>query len=759
MIEAASTLASQRFVRFLHSMDSTSEDDADSPEQVPLDESTLRLLAQSRALIRGARGGARRHMRRRRRKKKRPQLNPVPRSSNTNRPATGESVQSMSGRSVSFSPDVGDDSDRLRQSRIRDVQLERRRLQAEITAMEDIEGAAAAGSGTPEVAVGSVPASKTLSGDRRTHVPRGVARGSSARAGSSEPRRQRRRRRPARRRGPRHGRRGPTSVAASASSTAGAGASPAANVSAGAGEDHHAAGTEGLLQPLSGGGVGGTMGTRPQRRVPMAGAFADREWENEIAKNILTLYRADIQRQEIEQESGDVVDPEEAAAEAALVAADSAAIGGNAAAVVAKVARRIRAHLKKYHLTFTAVFKNFDKNVDGSVDVDEMRNGIKSAVGLELSKKDATALFGRFDADGSGDISVDELLQEFNRVIQVLPPEKEPPGKRGSRKGKKQPKNKRKQGGSSEQLFTASELAMMGQKHFVPHQIWFAGTGATSAEWGGLVSGDSRALTGELQTLEREGRYKKYVALVEGILTARSRMAALTELEIRQWRQLVVCCTIFGIKYTDSSKYGAALEMFQKAERLVNDGGGGAIEGAVRTQTRAFIHDALSYYYYKRKKPSAALVYATRSMKAHVRLEQWEHVAKCHLHTGAILSMLRRHDESIRCMGQVLQLVEDERLEVGGTSAQKICLVAVCYHNIAVEQLILCRVAEACVSSQNARRLARLSLSYSNRWLRQFESTHQACLKALTAQRDVRSTLKTQEQRELFQTLSRALYS
>ena len=41
---------------------------------------------------------------------------------------------------------------------------------------------------------------------------------------------------------------------------------------------------------------------------------------------------------------------------------------------------------------------------------------------------------------------------------------------------------------------------------------------------------------------------------------------------------------------------------------------------------------------------------------------------------------------------QVLTMVETGQLEVGGTQPQKLCLVAVCYHNIAVEQLILIRV-------------------------------------------------------------------
>lgn len=33
---------------------------------------------------------------------------------------------------------------------------------------------------------------------------------------------------------------------------------------------------------------------------------------------------------------------------------------------------------------------------------------------------------------------------------------------------------------------------------------------------------------------------------------------------------------------------------------------------------------------------------------------------------------------------QVLAMVEDEKLDVGGNSPQKLCLVACCYHNIAV---------------------------------------------------------------------------
>ncbi|CAB1096700.1 unnamed protein product [Ectocarpus sp. CCAP 1310/34] len=114
------------------------------------------------------------------------------------------------------------------------------------------------------------------------------------------------------------------------------------------------------------------------------------------------------------------------------------------------------------------------------------------------------------------------------------------------------------------------------------------------------------------------------------------------------------------------------------------------------------------------------------------RTQDWGHVAKCHLHSSMVLSKLNRHDEALRCLGQVLAMVQEGKLDVGGNSPQKLCLVAICYHNMAVEQLILRHAGEACMSSQNARRLARLCLSYSNRWLHSFEGTHKLALAELS---------------------------
>lgn len=348
--------------------------------------------------------------------------------------------------------------------------------------------------------------------------------------------------------------------------------------------------------------------------------------------------------------------------------------------------------------------------------------------------------------------------------------------KRGSR-GRPRSQTLPKIAGAEAKPNTMMQIKYGGsaKKTHNPTQIWFAGAGNVRAVWDGLtvtseeeaenamqkLTSDSK-LVGELDSLEKAGSYFKYIAIVEAILTARARIFERTENHWRLWRQLAVSANVFGVKYVEEGKFNQALQMLKHSQKLcdmTSSTGADTLPRFNRYELKGFINDSMSYYYYKRHKPHAALQYAEKAMKIHHRLQQWEHVAKCHLHTGAILSKLQRHDEAIRAMGQVLKMVEDERLESGGPSSQKICLIAVTYHNIAVEQLLLSRVMEACVSSQNARRLARLSLSYSNRWIQNFEATHRLALTALSTQKEVRTQIRTKDQSTLFMDLSKTMYS
>ncbi len=219
------------------------------------------------------------------------------------------------------------------------------------------------------------------------------------------------------------------------------------------------------------------------------------------------------------------------------------------------------------------------------------------------------------------------------------------------------------------------------------------------------------------------------MATVEAILTAQLRADLAEDVVPRLWRQLVVTVNAFATRCVDQKSFAAALDLLVRATAMAENSE--IFERRVTAELKAFVNDTYAYYYYKRKKTEAALQYSERAMKTHAAMKDWAHVAKCHLHAGSILSRLGRKDEAIRCNAQVLRMVETGQLEVGGSQPQKLCLVAVTYHNIAVEQLHLRLVSEACVSAQNARRLARLCLSYSTRFLKNFEYTHQVALEEL----------------------------
>ena len=72
-----------------------------------------------------------------------------------------------------------------------------------------------------------------------------------------------------------------------------------------------------------------------------------------------------------------------------------------------------------------------------------------------------------------------------------------------------------------------------------------------------------------------------------------------------------------------------------------------------------------------------------------------------------------------------LLMVERGFLDIESDNKQQVLLlVGITYANIAVQQLLTGHISDSCVSSQNARRLARLCLSVSSRYLPIIEYTH-----------------------------------
>uniref|UniRef100_A0A6V2AXG6 Anaphase-promoting complex subunit 5 n=1 Tax=Ditylum brightwellii TaxID=49249 RepID=A0A6V2AXG6_9STRA len=278
----------------------------------------------------------------------------------------------------------------------------------------------------------------------------------------------------------------------------------------------------------------------------------------------------------------------------------------------------------------------------------------------------------------------------------------------------------------------------------------------------------------DLATLEERGKYLQYVKTLESLLCSGSwnntEEETYKNTSYHLWRQLVLTCNSFGSRLINQQKYPKALgklggiedmssivhcpppplflssrvqlspvsihnilEILEKAQGLISYDK--MVDPDTANELKAFVKDAYGHYYAKRNKPNAALQYVTAAVNMHRRRNDPLNVSKCRLHSAYVLFQLGRYDESARTMKDILDMVENGSLQSQGNSDdyQLVLLVAVTYHNIAVHQLTVGRIGDACISSQNARRLARLCLSVSSRYIHNFEATHKRALSELTS--------------------------
>ncbi len=167
------------------------------------------------------------------------------------------------------------------------------------------------------------------------------------------------------------------------------------------------------------------------------------------------------------------------------------------------------------------------------------------------------------------------------------------------------------------------------------------------------------------------------------------------------------------------------------------------------------VKDTYAYYYIRRSKPSASYQYLISAINIYKRQNDALNVAKCRLHQSYIQCAQHKYSDSMKSLRKILTMVESGALDIESDYNQVLLLASVAYHNIAVQQLMLGHISDACVSSQNARRLARLCLSVSSHYLPMLESTHKQSLNELS---NVLKNSHCEEQAALFHNLIEELF-
>jgi len=245
------------------------------------------------------------------------------------------------------------------------------------------------------------------------------------------------------------------------------------------------------------------------------------------------------------------------------------------------------------------------------------------------------------------------------------------------------------------------------------------------------------------------------------------------------WRRIVIATNTLSTQLITDKKFPQAIEMLETMATLLDTD---FIQSQdCKQELYGILKDSNAHYYSKRGKPSAALQYIisatntekTRKVKTSISGKAFNiQLARCYLHRACILKQLNRFNESMKAMKRVLMMVDshliDDMLQKSSNSEisdasskydsidpQVIALLSVTYHNIAVIQIILGHIGDACISSQNCRRLCRLCISITSRYVPQFEETH---MKAIYEMSNMLRSKQTEEQAIVFQKLVTELF-
>lgn len=111
------------------------------------------------------------------------------------------------------------------------------------------------------------------------------------------------------------------------------------------------------------------------------------------------------------------------------------------------------------------------------------------------------------------------------------------------------------------------------------------------------------------------------------------------------WQQLIMACIAMGILFLERKRPDQAMLLFKRAEEwAAND----EIVTSKKTRKvlKAHVRDAISYYFFKRKKSIAALGYSEQAMALYEDTDNLDGIAVCMLHVAAVHSQLGEFKEA-----------------------------------------------------------------------------------------------------------------
>lgn len=193
--------------------------------------------------------------------------------------------------------------------------------------------------------------------------------------------------------------------------------------------------------------------------------------------------------------------------------------------------------------------------------------------------------------------------------------------------------------------------------------------------------------------LKREGRHLDALPYMETSVFLRKQIYGANSREVLKACQVfTTSCNTLAMNCLQKDDYMKAYELLKKAE-LLTEPRGYLTDDKARLKLRAVTFNNLGCFYKRRGKLHAALQYLDKALKIELASDEVDNPAGTHLNLCATLSQLGRHQPALEHAQCALDLLKQGLSRkgalhggAGGKAGEEASIVAIAYHNLAVEQ-------------------------------------------------------------------------
>merc|ERR1712070_802577 len=211
--------------------------------------------------------------------------------------------------------------------------------------------------------------------------------------------------------------------------------------------------------------------------------------------------------------------------------------------------------------------------------------------------------------------------------------------------------------------------------------------------------------------LQQQAMYSEALKYMERCLTLTSELHGPESANAWEARKNVTdLCNMLAMNALNTGEMETCYTLLTRGEQLTANKTGAPVDERLRL--RAVTMNNLGCYYKKKGRLRSALKCLNKALKIESRLKECKNPADTHLNICACQSQLGRHNEALEHAQAALILLQDELFSSGGgrneqaPPKERVAVMAIAYHNVAVEQEYLKKYELAIQSYRKALEIA-----------------------------------------------------